>query len=105
MTFPSKLTFNTTPTNASLKLPPHVNGQDSDQESLTAQELSMLRRVLGTASWRAQQVSPQFAVDVSLWLSSTADPVVQDLLDADKLVLDVRRSSAQSLHFYSFFKE
>ena len=35
------------------------------QESLTAQELSMWRGVLGTASWKAQQMSPQFAVDVS----------------------------------------
>ena len=35
------------------------------QESLTAQELSMLRGVLGTASWRAQQMSPQFAADVN----------------------------------------
>ena len=69
------------------------------QESLTAQELSMLRAVLGTASWRAQQMSPQFAADVSLLLSATADPVVQDLLDANKLVRDKRRSSAQSLHF------
>ena len=34
------------------------------QESLTAQELSMMRGVLGTASWRAQQMSPQFAADV-----------------------------------------
>ena len=41
-------------------------------------------------------MSPQFAVDVSLLLSSTADPVVQDLLDANKLVRAVRRSSAQS---------
>ena len=75
------------------------------QESLTAQELSMLRGVLGTASWRAQQMSPQFAADVSdvsLLLSATADPVVQDLLDANKLVRDMRRSSAQSLHFHSF---
>ena len=31
-----------------------------------------------------------------------ADPVVQDLLDANKLVRDMRRSSAQSLHFHSF---
>ena len=69
------------------------------QESLTAQELSMLRGVLGTASWRAQQMSPQFAADVSLLLSATADPVVQDLLYANKLM---RRSSAQSLHFHSF---
>ena len=72
------------------------------QESLTAQELSMLRGVLGTASWRAQQMSPQFAADVSLLLSATADPVVQDLLDANKLVRDMRRSCAQSLHFHSF---
>ena len=70
------------------------------QESLTAQELSMLRGVLGTASWRAQRVSPQFAADVSLL--STADPAVQDLLDANKLVRDMRRSFAQSLHFHSF---
>ena len=47
-------------------------------------------------------MSPQSAVDVSLLLSATAHPVVQDLLDANKLVRDVRRSSAQSLHFHSF---
>ena len=51
------------------------------QESLTAQELSILRGVLGTASWRAQQMSPQFAADVSLLFSATAQPVVQDLLE------------------------
>ena len=72
------------------------------QEPLTAQELSMLRGVLGTVSWRAQKMSPQFDADVSLLLSATADPVVQDLLDANKLVRDMRRSSAQSLHFHSF---
>ena len=47
-------------------------------------------------------MSPQFAADVSLLLSATADPVVQDLLNANKLVRDMRRSSAQSLHFHSF---
>ena len=72
------------------------------QESLTAQELSMLRGVLGADSWRAQQMSPQFAADVGLLLSATADPVVQDLLDANKLFRDMSRSSAQSLHFHSF---
>ena len=72
------------------------------QESLTTQELSMLRGVLGTASWRAQQVSLQFAADVSLPLSATAHPVVQDLLDANNLVRGMLRSSAQSLHFHSF---
>ena len=64
----------------------------------------MLRGVRGTASWRAQQVSPQFAAGVSLSLSATADPVVQDLLDANKLVRDMRCSSAQSLHVHSFIE-
>ena len=37
-------------------------------------------------------MSPQFAPDVSLLLSAAAQPVVQDLLDANKLVRDMRRS-------------
>ena len=57
----------------------------------------MLRGVLGTASWRAQQMYPQFAAGVSLLLGATAQPVVQDLLDANKLVRDMRRSAARSL--------
>ena len=72
------------------------------QGSLTVQELSMLRGVLGTASWRAQQMSPQFAADVSMLFSATAQPVVQDLLDANQLVRDMRRSAAQALHVHSF---
>ena len=71
------------------------------QESLTAQELSMLRCVLGTASWRAQQLSLQFAADVCLLLSGAVKHVVQDLLDVNKLVRDMRRSAAQCLHFQS----
>ena len=67
------------------------------QESLTAKELSVLRGVRGAASWRAQQMSPQFAADVSLLLGATARPVVQDLQDANKLVRDMRRSAARSL--------
>ena len=47
-------------------------------------------------------MSCQFAVGVSLLLSVTPRPVVQDLLDANKLVRDVRRSAAQTLRFHSF---
>ena len=71
------------------------------QEPLTANELSMLRGVLGTASWRVHQVSPQCAADVSLLLSATAQPVVQDLLDANKLVRDMRRSAALHFHYFN----
>ena len=34
----------------------------------------MLQGVLGAASWRAQQMSPQFAADVSLLVSAAAQP-------------------------------
>ena len=43
-------------------------------------------------------MSPQFAAD----MIATADRVVQDLLDANKLVRDMRRSSVQSPYFHSF---
>ena len=42
------------------------------------------------------------AADVGLLLSATPQRVVQDLLDANKLVRDMRRNAAQSLHFHSF---
>ena len=74
--------------------PIHVNDRDS----------SMLRGVLGTASWRVHQMSPQFAADVTLLFSATAQPVVQDLLGANQLVRDMRRSAAQALHVHSFCK-
>ena len=61
----------------------------------------MLRGVLGTASWKVHQVSPQFAADVSLLLSATAQPVVQDLPDGNKLVRDMRRSAALHFHYFN----
>ena len=88
--------------NSSPKFPSHVQRSKQRQEPLNAQQISMLRGVPGTASWRAQQMSPQFAVDVSLLLSATAQPVVQDLLDANNSVRDLRRNTAQSLRFHSF---
>ena len=47
-------------------------------------------------------MSLQFSVDVGVLLSATAHPVVQDLLDASKLVRDMRRRAAQALRFHSF---
>ena len=72
------------------------------QESLTAQELSMLRGVLGTASWRAQQLSPQCAADVGFVVEvATTDPVVQDLLDANKLVREICAAVLHSLFIFT----
>ena len=47
-------------------------------------------------------LSKCLAAGVSLLLSATAQPVVQDLLDANKLVRDMRRSAARSLRFHSY---
>ena len=48
----------------------------------------------------------RFAVDLSLLLTATAQPMVKDLLDANTLVRDMRRSAAQSLHLHlRFFNE
>ena len=68
---------------------------------LTPQELSLFRGMLGTASSRAQQMSPQLVVDLSLLLSATARPLVQDLLHPNKLVRDMRRSASQTVRFHA----
>ena len=51
----------------------------------------MLRGVLGTCSWKAQQAAPQFAAEIGLMLSECAQPTVRLLIDANKLVRDMRR--------------
>ena len=48
-------------------------------------------------------MSPQFTVDVGMLLSTTAHPVMQDFLDANKLVRDMRRSAAQFAVLHCLF--
>ena len=69
-------------------------------QSLTAKETTLLRGVLGTASWRAQQVSPQCAVDVGLALSAVNSGKVSDLLEANKPMRDMRKSASQVIKFH-----
>ena len=59
----------------------------------------MLRGVLGTVSWRAQQMSPQFAPDVSLLLSAAAQ--ARGARSSGRQQVGPRHTS-QSLHFHSF---
>ena len=87
---------------AGIRMRRHRDSHVTIRLSWLLKNLSMSHGVLGTASSKAQQMSPQFAVDVSLLLCAAAHPVVQDLLDANKLVPDMRRRAAQSLHFHSF---
>ncbi|CAK0886214.1 unnamed protein product [Prorocentrum cordatum] len=65
-------------------------------------EISLLRGVLGMASWRAQQVSPQYAVDVGLALSQVNNAKISDLVNANKLVKDMRKSASQVIKFHRF---
>ncbi|CAK0842079.1 unnamed protein product, partial [Prorocentrum cordatum] len=69
---------------------------------LEPKEISLLRGVLGTASWRAQQVSPQYAVDVGLALSQVNNAKISDLVNANKVVKDMRKSASQVINFHRF---
>ena len=71
------------------------------QVTLAPQKLSVHGGVTGTASWRAQQMFPQFAIDVSLLLSATARPPVQGL-DTNKLVREMRRCASQTRRCHAF---
>ena len=48
-------------------------------------------------------MSPQFADDVSMLLSATAHPVMEDFLDANKLFRDMRRSAVQFAVLHGLF--
>ncbi|CAK0897474.1 unnamed protein product [Prorocentrum cordatum] len=71
---------------------------------LEPKEISLLRGVLGTASWRAQQVSPQYVVDVGLASSQVNNAKISDLVNANKLVKDMRKSASQVIKFHQFEK-
>ncbi|CAK0810363.1 unnamed protein product, partial [Prorocentrum cordatum] len=69
---------------------------------LEPKEISLLRGVLGTASWRAQQVPPQYAVDVGLALSQVNNAKISNLVNANKLVKDMRKSASQVIKSHRF---
>ena len=87
--FPLRWTCAITPTSASLKL-------------------TLTRTVDAASSVRREPCSVQpleqgsTNVDVSLLLSATSRTLVQDLLDANKLVRIMRRSASQTLRFLTF---
>ena len=66
---------------------------------LNPQEISMLRGVIGTLSWKASQTGPHYMADVSLLLSEIPYATIETLHKANKLVREVRRDAAQALRF------
>ena len=64
------------------------------QESLNCSRAEHVARCAqDTASWRAQQMSPQFAADVSLLLSATAQPVVHSARSSGRQQVGPRHAS------------
>ena len=69
------------------------------KSALTSKEISQLRAVLGTLSWKASQTGPHHQAEVSLLLSSVPGATVHTANLANKLVREVRREASQQLWF------
>ena len=63
--------------------------QRHPNESVTVEERQQLRAVLGALQWRVYQSAPQHGARLSALQSQLADPKVQTLLEANKLVREV----------------
>ena len=69
------------------------------KSALTSKEISQLRAVLGTLSWKASQTGPCHQAEVSLLLSSVPGATVHTANSVNKLVREVRREASQQLWF------
>ena len=66
---------------------------------LTPREISQVRGVIGTLSWKATQTGPHFLADVSMLLSEIPFATVNTVLKLNKLVREVKREAQQFLLF------
>lgn len=66
---------------------------------LTPREISQVRGVIGTLSWKATQTGPHFLADVSMLLSEIPFATVNTVLKLNRLVREVRREAHQFLTF------
>jgi hypothetical protein len=69
--------------------------QSQTKAPLNPNELSQLRGAIGTLSWKATQTGPHFQADVSLLLSEVPKATVQTILEANKLIRELKRESKQ----------
>ena len=68
----------------------------------TAQEKSKLRGLLGAISWHAQQVSPHASAEVSLLLSEVCVSKVSTILQANKLLQQIKAKKDHYLIIHDF---
>ena len=69
------------------------------KSSLTPSEVSQLRGLIGTLSWKATQTGPHYQADTSMLLSEIPYATVNTILKANKLIREVKRESQQFLLF------
>ena len=79
--------------------------EKQSKSSLTAREVSQLRAVLGTLSWKASQTGPHHQAEVSLLLSAVPEATVATLIAANKLVREVKKEASQYLWFPRWNKD
>lgn len=67
----------------------------------TTEEKKQMRATLGALSWRATQTCPWLAASVSVLQGKQTDPIVEDLLETNKLIRMQRQFCDVSLKFSS----
>ena len=72
------------------------------ESDATPQEISSFRAVCGTAQWCVTQLFVQYAVVCSILLSSVAELKVAHLVEANKMMRDIRACADQKLRFFTF---
>ena len=72
---------------------------DQPRPELNPSEVSSLRGVLGTISWRSTQTAPEFLAESSLLLSEIGKATIGTLHKVNKLVREMRRRAGQTLFF------
>jgi hypothetical protein len=68
-------------------------------DNATAEECSLFRAQMGVLQWCTTQIFLQFAVNVSMLLSSSSELRVEHLLEGNSLSREVRKQKAQKLRF------
>ena len=76
-----------------------IDPNRSRKSPLTPSEVTALRGVLGTISWRSTQTAPEYLAETSLLLSEIGKATIETLHKANKLVREMRRRAAQGLLF------
>ena len=74
------------------------------QEDTTEREKSKLRAALGALSWHAQQVGPHVAASVSLLLSQVNCSKVQQLVEVNKVIHQVKSNRKHVLRIHGGLK-